>query len=83
MGIYIKPSAKEEIISAAVACAQQAVEDYRHPGCHVIGYDSTRIDITDGAQVEIIAICFDKRRIDDLKSNILEDLYQLLESEAQ
>lgn len=42
MGIYIKPGAKEEIIAAAEACAQQAVENYRSPGCHVIGYDSTR-----------------------------------------
>jgi hypothetical protein len=82
MGIYISTEKAAEIQKAAVDQASEAVKDYRQTGAHSIGYGSARIDITDGAKVEVITICFHPNRLKQFKCDILGKIYALLESEA-
>jgi hypothetical protein len=82
MGIYISTEKAAEIQKAAIDQATEAVSDYREPGAHSIGYGSACVDITDGAKVEVITICFHPDRLKQFHCDILDKIYSLLESEA-
>lgn len=80
MGIYIPRAQKDEIGQRALELAEGAVADYRQPGCHVIGYDEATVGITDGAEVRIIAIAYDRQRLKNLSDDFLTTLDELLEA---
>jgi DNA invertase Pin-like site-specific DNA recombinase len=82
MGIGIPDKARIDIGREARNCAERAVKDYRQPGSHSVGYEQSRIPITDGAVVEVIVVCYSPDRLKRLKCDVIEQVHKLLSDES-